>query len=177
MEFGELAGKYGPLLAIIVTALVSVIGTFKIAIPRLVDAWIEDRRVQRETEVEVTMGERQEDITLLSQMVNLTNQVVTQNRALITFITEEMSDDIKGLRNETLQALRDIEQRWLSASREMAETKGRTHILSMEVARLADTYKALEERVVSLVAFGLENVKFGKTRHERSDQAAPRAED
>ena len=161
MEFGDLARDYGPLLAIIVTALVSVIGTFKIAIPRLVEAWIEDRRKQRDTEIEVTMGERQEDVALLSQVVNLTNQVVTQNRTLITFITESLSGDIAGMRNQINLELRDIEQRWLVASREMAETKGKTHILSMEVARLADTYKALEERVVSLVAFGLEKSKFG----------------
>jgi len=161
MEFGDLARDYGPLLAIIVTALVSVIGTFKIAIPRLVEAWIEDRRKQRDTEIEVTMGERQEDVALLSQVVNLTNQVVTQNRTLITFITESLSGDIAGMRNQINLELRDIEQRWLVASREMAETKGKTHILSMEVARLADTYKALEERVVSLVAFGMEKSKFG----------------
>ncbi len=151
-----MAQVYGPWLTAAVLSIISIIGTLRIIVPRLVDAWIEDRQKARNSLAEAGKGERLDDAALLSQVVNLTNQLVEQNKTLVVYIAENLTGNITGMRNEIKLELRDIEKRWLAACQEITETKGHAHILSMEVAKLADNYKSLEERVVSLIAFGLE---------------------
>jgi len=166
MSFAEILREYGIGLAILITAASSIWATFKLALPRLLENYIErekakatqeasDRAAQRELQTELVLGERDDEKAIISQVVNLQAQLVKQNDTLIAFVIKDAAEEFKKLHTE----LQDIEDRWLTASRELADGRAKQHITSMEVARLADNYKSLEERIVLLVAFGVEGTE------------------
>jgi hypothetical protein len=173
MTLAELAREYGLLASLLIAAAVSAWGTVKLIVPRLVDSYLErekakadqaaaDRVARRELETEIVMGERQEDVALLSQVVNLQAQLLRQNDTLIGYMTKKLDDDLQKLALELHHELQDIEQRWLSASRELANGAAKQELTGMNLAKLADNYKSLEERIVLLVAFGVEQQGMGK---------------
>lgn len=172
MNFEDLLRVYGPLLAIILTAIASVWGAIKLAMPRLLDSFIAERQAKREQDTELAWSERQDDIALLTQVINLTNQVISQNKALIAFITDDLRNDVRQLRDEIRSELQDIDQRWLAASRQMEGHKAQAHILSIEIARLSDNYVKMEERITSLVAFGLEREDIGKANKAGNERGS-----
>jgi len=162
MTLAELAREYGLLLALAITAAASIWGTFKLALPRLLENYIErekakatqeasDRAAQRELQTELVLSERDDEKAVIFQVVRLQEQLVKQNDTLIGFVIKDAAGEFEKLHKE----LQDIEHRWLTASRELADGRAKQHITSMEVARLADNYKSLEERIVLLVAFGV----------------------
>jgi hypothetical protein len=163
MSFAEILRDYGVGLAILITAASSIWATFKLALPRLLENYIErekakaaqeasDRAARRELQTELVLSERDDEKAVISQVVNLQAQLVKQNDTLITFVIKDAAEEFKKLHGE----LQDIEQRWLSASRELANGAAKQDLTGMNLAKLADNYKSLEERIVLLVAFGVE---------------------
>jgi hypothetical protein len=166
MTFADALREYGLLVAVALTSISSVWATFRLILPRLVENYIErekakatqeasDRAARRELQTELVLSERDDEKAVISQVVNLQAQLVKQNDTLIAFVIKDAAEEFKKLHTE----LQDIEARWLTASRELADGKARQHITGMEVARLADNYKSLEERIVLLVAFGVEGTE------------------
>lgn len=158
LDFNTIARDFGPLVAALIVGAGAVWGTIKLIIPRLTDAWIEDHKVTRSVELaakqqeqeltgEAAAANRQDEIALLSQVIHLTNQMLAQNKGLLEFITVSMRDDMRGMREEINRELRDIDERWLAASRAMSEGHAKTQILTIEIANLAMRVESVEKDI------------------------------
>jgi hypothetical protein len=170
---GELMEQYGPLVGYGLVVLFSLLGIVKLLAPRAFDAlverwrwrgeeWAKSAEHRRTLEEEGWAAERQEEVALWGQMVRLQTQVIAQNEMLLDFVTKKLDGNLESFAGEVREELRDIEKRWLAASDVLNQNRGEMQIMRMELTRLADQYKQFEERVASLVAFGL-----GEERGER----------
>jgi chromosome segregation ATPase len=145
VDFNQLARDFGPLAAGLAAVIATLTGTFKIILPRLADAFIEDRKVQREEERAESAADRQNEIALLSQVIQLSSQVQAENKDLIAYITGTLRVDLQTHRSELLTTMRDINERWTTLGREMAAGNAKIQILTTEVAQLSDRFAAVDQ--------------------------------
>lgn len=152
----DLIRDFGLLGAALIVVIGAVATTLRVAVPRLTESWIrmkekqseaelEARKAQREAAAEEDQAGRQNEIALLSQVIQLSSQVQSQNRELITFITATLRTDLQAHRTEIMAAVKDIDQRWVTASRELASGCAKTQMLTAEIAELKERFTIVEQ--------------------------------
>jgi archaellum component FlaC len=111
---------------------------------------------KREQAAEAAAVERQEEITIVSQVIALQTRLVKQNDELIKFMTGTIDHSL----NEIKQEIYDIDQRWLTVSKEFGDRSREHQTIQMQVGALIETLKRMEERVTSLAAYKAINEQF-----------------
>jgi DNA anti-recombination protein RmuC len=100
-------------------------------------------------------AERQDDIAILSAMVQLQTETIKQNERLLDFILSrlnsrltEMGETIKAELQSIRQELNDINNRWLAASVESNKAASQHQLTRAELVRLIDRFEAVEKKLI-----------------------------
>jgi signal transduction histidine kinase len=152
--------EFGLGVTLIVVFVGALLAAGKWALPRLLDAYLKRAEFQatekakaseeqREQAAEAAAADRQEEITLVSQVVALQTRLVRQNDELIKFMTETIAASLNGIK----LAIDDIDQRWLSVSGEMGERSMEHRRLEMSITAMIEALRRMEERHNSLIAY------------------------
>ncbi len=156
MNLDQIARDFGPLVAAILGLSAGLFGAIKLILPKLADAYISDRQKQtdaaladraakRDSETEEEAAERQNQVALLSQVIQLSTSVQRQNQGLIEFITQSHQNELRGQRAEIQNALRDIDQRWAAVGREITQNTGKIQILTIEISQISERFAIVEQ--------------------------------
>lgn len=161
MDFLTILQDYGPGTASLFLILTLVLYLVKNLIPSIYRDF-SNRKAQQETysrqvEEQELNASRQDEIAVWSQQSQLVTQVIAQNKYLIDYITERIDGELAKLSATISQELADIEGRWLAATREITNTAKQVEIMRMELVRLVDNYKSIEERIISVAAYGIKD--------------------
>lgn len=161
MDFLTILQNYGPGTASLFLILTLVLYLVKNLIPSIYRDF-SNRKAQQEThsrqvEEQELNASRQDEIAVWSQQSQLVTQVIAQNKYLIDYITERIDGELAKLSATISQELADIEGRWLAATREITNTAKQVEIMRMELVRLVDNYKSIEERIISVAAYGIKD--------------------
>lgn len=156
----SLVREFGLGVTLILIFVGALLAAGKWALPRLTTALIErakfietqqaeEARSKREQAAEAAAVERQEEITIVSQVIALQTRLVRQNDELIKFMTATIDHSLIEIKQE----IYDIDQRWLTVSREFGERSKEHQTIQMQVQALIETLRRMEERYNSLVAY------------------------
>lgn len=161
MDFLTILQNYGPGTASLFLILTLVLHLVKNLIPNIYKDF-SNRKAQQETysrevEEQELNASREDELVVWSQQSQLVAQVIAQNKYLIDYITERIDGELAKLSATISQELADIEGRWLAATREITNTAKQVEIMRMELVRLVDNYKSIEERIISVAAYGIKD--------------------
>lgn len=133
--------------ALIAFAIVNVIALIKVFAPKVWDSFIARGE-------QLYDAERQDDIAQWSNMLALQKEIVTQHNRLIDFFMQDFKGDVDALGQaiERLDAklnaeLKDIDNRWVTATRELQGTNNQQRILTSEVTRLGDIISQFQRQL------------------------------
>ena len=155
-----LVPEFGLGVTLILIFVGALLAAGKWALPRLLDAYlarakfIETQQAaeaedKREQAAEAAAVDRQEEITIVSQVIALQTRLVRQNDELIKFMTATIDHSL----NEIKLEIHDIDQRWLTVSNEFGARSKEHQTIHTEITRLIDMLKGMEQRVTSLAAY------------------------
>jgi hypothetical protein len=160
----ELIQQIGPGAAIVVLGIASIWASVKILIPKAFDAAVKrsqsreverarDKEHERALEAGEQTAERQEQMALWTQMVELQTRVIGQNESLLEFVTKKAGDDLQGFAQETQARCAEAKVWWEKAARQMIQNQGEMQLVRMELSRVADAVQSQTERIASLMAY------------------------
>lgn len=140
-------------------ALLIILNLFKQPLarlfPGLFSAFVEKARFDAEQKAIEAEGERQDDIAILSAMVQLQTEAIKQNERLLDFIISRLDDRLTELGQtikSELQAIRhelaDINQRWLTASVESNKAASQHQLTRVEITHLIDRFEKIERQLL-----------------------------
>lgn len=97
---------------------------------------------------------RQDEVAIISAMVSLQQQIVKQNADLFNFIKDRLDKRLEAqsaLINQKFQdfeqRLRDIDNRWIAASRQSDGLKNEIAMFRNEITRMVDEFADLQREL------------------------------
>ncbi len=161
--------EFGIVLGLLIAFAGVLLVYLKWALPSLTTAFLERAkfkekekadaaRDKREQAAEAAAVERQEEITIVSQVIALQTRLVKQNDELIKFMTGTIDHELIEIKqklelSEIKQELYDIDQRWLVVSKELGQASKERQATDAQISILMEMYKRTEERIMSLAAY------------------------
>lgn len=112
----------------------------------------------REQRLFETDANRQDEVAIISAMVSLQQQIVKQNADLFNYIKDRLDKRLEAqsaLINQKFQdfeqRLRDIDNRWIAASRQSDGLKNEIAMFRNEITRMVDEFADLQRELNKIV--------------------------
>lgn len=103
-------------------------------------------------------AERQDDIAIMQSMMKLQSQAIQQNERLLDFIInrmdtrlKEVAEAIRSEMAEIRQELTDINNRWLTATKQMSNNQNQMHLMTIEISQLVEKFDKADQRLKKVI--------------------------